>query len=75
MEKLRYTKNEVCHILSVSRDKLDKLIMDDIGFPRPIKEGGSRQAPVYFDTKSIHQWWNDKVEQSSYESNNPINVC
>lgn len=49
MQKLRLTLKETCHLLSVQRDKLNKLIKDDPTFPRPIKEGTTRQAAVYFD--------------------------
>ncbi|EGJ59602.1 hypothetical protein RGN99_000292 [Acinetobacter baumannii] len=61
--KLRITINEVCELLSIKRDKLGKLIKNDPSFPIPIKEGRTRQAAVYFDTKQIEYWWQLKVEE------------
>ncbi|MEG0026520.1 MAG: AlpA family transcriptional regulator [Bacilli bacterium] len=60
MQKLRLTKNEVCHILSIKADKLAKLIQTDVSFPRPIKEGVTRQAAVYFDRQDVENWWGNK---------------
>ena len=61
MKKLRLTKKEVCHILSIKSGKLDKLIKSDILFPKPYKEGNQRQSPVYFDAVAIEIWWNQKI--------------
>ena len=60
MQKLRLTKNEVCHILSIKADKLIKLIQTDLSFPRPVKEGVTRQAAVYFDRQDVENWWSNK---------------
>lgn len=57
MQKLRLTITEVCHLLSVQRDKLNKLVKDDPDFPRPIKEGHTRQSAVYFDYSELVNWW------------------
>ncbi|MBQ5174789.1 helix-turn-helix transcriptional regulator [Acinetobacter pittii] len=62
--KLRITTNEVCELLSIKRDKLGKLIKNDPSFPIPIKEGTTRQAPVYFDMKQIELWWISKLNQA-----------
>ena len=62
MQKLRLTMNETCHFLSVQRDKLNKMVKDDVSFPRPIKEGTSRQAAVYFDRVEIEGWWEEKKQ-------------
>ncbi|KQE52369.1 AlpA family transcriptional regulator, partial [Acinetobacter pittii] len=53
MKKIRITKNEVCFLLSIKADKLRKLIAEDMDFPRPIKDGKTRQAAVYFDLNAI----------------------
>ncbi|ALJ87138.1 hypothetical protein ACINNAV21_1094 [Acinetobacter baumannii Naval-21] len=42
---------------------MGKLIKNDPSFPIPIKEGRTRQAAVYFDTKQIEYWWQLKVEE------------
>ena len=64
MQKLRLTKNEVCHILSTKADKLAKLIQKDVSFPRPIKDGIARQAAVYFDRQDVENWWETKKSES-----------
>ena len=62
MQKLRLTMNEVCHFLSVQRDKLNKMVKDDPTFPRPIKEGFTRQSAVYFDHSELIEWWEVKKQ-------------
>ena len=62
MQKLRLTINDVCHFLSVERDKLNKLRKSDPSFPIPVKEGTSRQAPVYFDRIELVEWWENKKQ-------------
>lgn len=48
--------NEVCDLLSLSRDGLRKLQLKDPTFPKQIKLGNSKQAPVFFDIKELEQW-------------------
>lgn len=48
--------NEVCELLSLSRDGLRKVQLKDPSFPKPIKLGSSKQAPVFFDIKELEQW-------------------
>lgn len=64
MEKLLVTKNDVCQMLSMGRDALDRLIKKDANFPEPIKTGETRQASVYFKVKDIHKW----VDDLSYQN-------
>lgn len=65
MQALRLTKNQTCTYLAIGVDKLQKLIKEDFTFPRPIKDGTSRQAPVYFDRASIDNWWNEKIKSDT----------
>lgn len=62
MQKLRLTIKDVCHLLSIGRDKLNKLINNDPSFPRPIKEGFTRQAAVYFDRSELVEWWENQKQ-------------
>ena len=48
--------NEVCSLLSLSRDGLRKVQLKDPSFPKPIKLGDSKQAPVFFDIRELEQW-------------------
>ncbi|QIC78596.1 AlpA family phage regulatory protein [Acinetobacter indicus] len=52
--------NEVCDLLSLSRDGLRKLQLKDPDFPAPIKLGDSKQAPVFFDIRELEQWLEKK---------------
>lgn len=62
MYKLRLTIKDVCHMLSIERDKLNKLVQNDESFPRPIKEGQTRQSAVYFDHGELVEWWEVKKQ-------------
>ena len=48
--------NDVCEYFGVSRDGLRKIQLRNPDFPKPIKLGDTKQAPVYFDLKEIEQW-------------------
>lgn len=60
--KMRLTIKDVCHMLSVERDKLNKMVKNDPNFPRPIKEGSTRQSAVYFDHAELIEWWEEKKQ-------------
>lgn len=49
-------KSETCTRLSLTADGLRKLQLKDPSFPKPIKLGSSKQAPVFFDIKELEQW-------------------
>lgn len=38
----------------------EKLVKADHSFPRPIKLGDTRQAPVYFDEAEVNAWIEEK---------------
>ncbi|RZG77453.1 helix-turn-helix transcriptional regulator [Acinetobacter sp. WCHAc060025] len=65
---IRLTFNTVCQTLSISRSGLQKLIKKDQTFPRPIKEGTSRQAPVYFDRQGIEDWHFNKCQSANMKT-------
>lgn len=50
------TKNEICSLLSLTPDGLNKLIKKDKNFPRPIKFGNSRQSHAFFDLQEVIDW-------------------
>ena len=68
MQALRLTKNQTCDYLAIGTDKLNKLVREDSKFPRPIKDGTSRQAPVYFDRAAIEYWWSEKLQLNTLVS-------
>lgn len=59
--------NEVCDLLSLSRDGLRKVQLKDPSFPKPIKLGSSKQAPVFFDIKELEQWLELKKAERAVE--------
>lgn len=45
-----------CQILNLSRNGFDLLRKRDPDFPKGMKMGETRQAPVFFDVDEIHEW-------------------
>ncbi|WP_151778556.1 transcriptional regulator [Acinetobacter brisouii] len=60
MQKLRITYNQACELLSIKRDALRRLAKEDPAFPKPYKQGSTRQAPVYFDYADLVAWHNNQ---------------
>jgi predicted DNA-binding transcriptional regulator AlpA len=60
LPKIRINQSTACQMLDIGRDGLKKLIAKDSTFPRPIKEGNTRQAPVYFDYGDLMKWHESK---------------
>ena len=55
--------NQVCELLSLSREGVRKLQLKDPTFPKPIKLGDKEQSPVFFDVKELEAWLETKKEQ------------
>lgn len=51
-------------MLDISRDTLRVLIQRDPSFPKVIKNGTSRQAPVFFSYAELIDWHNKRKAQS-----------
>lgn len=66
IQPLRVQFKTVCELLDISRDSLRQLINSDNTFPRPIKMGTAKQAPVYFDYADLMQW-HKQQKANSYE--------
>ena len=54
MKLLSY--RETCDYFSVTRDGLRKIQLKNPDFPKPIKLGDTKQAPVYYILEEIEQW-------------------
>lgn len=65
MQLLRITYNQACELLSIKRDTLRELILNDPAFPALFKTGSSRQAAVYFDYTDLTHWHNTKKSKGS----------
>ena len=56
MTPIRVTYNQTCELLSITRNTLRDLRLNDPTFPKGYKAGSTRQAPVYFDYNSLVEW-------------------
>jgi prophage regulatory protein len=52
----------LCEWLDLSRSGLDKLRKKDPTFPRPLKDGTTRQTAAYFVVSEIQSWLQSKIE-------------
>jgi prophage regulatory protein len=52
----------LCDWLDLSRSGLDKLRKKDPTFPRPIKDGHTRQAAAYYVVAEVEAWLRTKIE-------------
>lgn len=52
----------LCDWLDLSRSGLDKLRKKDPTFPRPLKDGDTRQAAAFYVVSEIQSWLQAKIE-------------
>jgi prophage regulatory protein len=52
----------LCQWLDLSRSGLDKLRKKDLTFPKPIKDGDTRQAAAYYVVAEVDAWLRAKIE-------------
>ncbi|MNF80535.1 hypothetical protein D3C85_1799730 [compost metagenome] len=52
----------LCSWIDLSRSGLDKLRKKDPTFPKPIKDGESRQAAAYYVVAEVEAWLQAKIE-------------
>ncbi|CAA3804834.1 transcriptional regulator [Acinetobacter baumannii] len=62
---IRIQFSTVCQLLDVTRESLRHTIRKDPTFPKPIKMGKTKQAPVFFDYKELVDWHNSKKTAAS----------
>ena len=53
---IRVSQKTTCELLDVSRQTLLNIIERVADFPKPIKDGDSRQSSVYFDYQELLDW-------------------
>ncbi len=63
IKPIRVQFKTACELLDISRESLRHIVRTDTSFPRPIKTGDTKQAPVYFDYAELVAWHN-KQKQS-----------
>ena len=52
----------LCNWLDLSRSGLDKLKKKDPTFPKPIKDGDTRQAAAFYVVAEVNAWLASKIE-------------
>lgn len=62
---IRIQFTTACKLLDVTRESLRHTIRKDPSFPRPIKQGTTKQAPVFFDYQELVDWHNSKKEAAA----------
>lgn len=62
-EKILIRQPALCEWLDLSRSGLDKLRKKDPTFPKPIKDGKSRQAAAYYVVFEVEAWLQSKVAE------------
>lgn len=53
---IRVQFGTACRILDVTRESLRHTIRKDPTFPVPLKQGTSKQSPVFFDYQELIEW-------------------
>lgn len=56
IQQIRIQFKTVCELLDISRESLRHIVRNDASFPKPIKMGTTKQAPVYFDYADLMAW-------------------
>lgn len=62
IKPIRIQFKTTCELLDVSREALRHIVRTDANFPRPIKTGNTKQAPVYFDYAELLEWHKNKKQ-------------
>jgi len=55
-------QSALCEWLDLSRSGLDKLRKKDPTFPKPLKDGDTRQAAAYYVVSEVESWLRSKIE-------------
>ncbi|WOQ36988.1 transcriptional regulator [Acinetobacter soli] len=64
---LRIQFGTACQLLDVTRESLRHTIRKDPTFPKPMKMGTTKQAPVFFDYQEIVEWHKSKKQAAAEE--------
>jgi len=60
-------KVKLCQQLGITASGLDKFKKRDPSFPKPIKDGDSRQAAAYYVVAEVEAWLQRKVAERDVE--------
>ncbi|MEN3977430.1 transcriptional regulator [Acinetobacter sp. CWB-B33] len=62
IQPIRIQFKTACESLGVSREALHHKVRTDASFSRSIREGDTKQAPVYFDYAELVDWHNSQKQ-------------
>lgn len=62
---IRVQFKTACELLDISRESLRHKLRTDPTFPKAMKEGVTKQAPVYFDYAELVEWHNKQKQSLS----------
>ncbi len=65
---IRVQPKTVCELLDISRESLRHKMRTDKSFPKAIKEGTSKQSPVFFDYADLVEWHNSQKAKTVVEA-------
>lgn len=68
IQPLRIQFKTVCELLDISRESLRHIVRTDASFPKPIKMGTTKQAPVYFDYADLMAWHESQKTSTQEEA-------
>lgn len=52
---------KLCLWLDITRSGLEKLRKKDLSFPRPLKDGDTRQAAAYYVVAEVEAWLESRI--------------
>ena len=61
-QKALIRQTALCTWLDLSRSGLDKLRKKDPTFPKPLKDGDTRQAAAFYVVAEVEAWLQAKIE-------------
>ena len=62
IKPIRVQFKTACELLDISRESLRHIVRTDATFPRSIKIGDTKQAPVYFDYAELVNWHSNQKQ-------------
>lgn len=68
IQPIRIQFKTVCELLDISRESLRNIVRIDASFPKPIKMGATKQAPVYFDYADLMAWHESQKTSTQEEA-------
>jgi hypothetical protein len=68
IKPIRLQFKTTCELLDISRETLRHIVRTDENFPKAIKQGTAKQAPVYFDYAELIAWHESQKSSTKEEA-------